>query len=172
MTATEDSREYNRVYEHLVEAEDDVIGLVAYSIYKQDKRDFLIEWRRRHGGSPAADQLNVFTVGVLTPGQQQRYRSTARNILDAYAKTAVEAERPLIQRSAITERIESAARAVERSARWYRQVPAGIASALIYTLLLIAILLILRYAGVDLVGILEQIGQHTPAPPTTQVAQP
>lgn len=168
MTAAEESRDYNRVYEHLVEAEDDVIGLVAYSIYKQDKRDFLIEWRERRGGSPTADQLDVFTAGVLTPGQQQRYRFTARNILDAYAKTVVEAERPLIQSLAITERIESAARAVEGSAHWYRQIPAGIASALIYTLLLIAILLVLRYAGVDLTDILEQIGQVDSQPSTSQ----
>ena len=47
-------RPHNRVYDHLVEGEDDVIGLITYSLYKQDKRDWLMAWKRQHGREPTA----------------------------------------------------------------------------------------------------------------------
>lgn len=34
-------REYNLIYSRLVEREDDVVGTIAYSIYKTDKIAFL-----------------------------------------------------------------------------------------------------------------------------------
>jgi hypothetical protein len=142
-----------------VSGDDDVIGLVAYSIYKQDKRDFLVQWREQHGASPNPAQVQAFVATVLTPGQQQRYRIAARTILDAFADASAAAARPEIVSQAVTERIETAARAVEDAGVWHRQIPAGVISAFVYTILLIAIVFVLRYAGVDLESIFDQIGR-------------
>ena len=158
MTET-DRPEHNRAYEALVSGDDDVIGLVAYSIYKRDKRDFLVHWREQHGVPPNPEQVQAFVTTVLTSGQQQRYRIAARTILDAFADASVAAARPEIVNQAVTDRVETAARTIEDAGVWYRQIPAGIISALIYTILLIAILFVLRYAGVDLESIFNQIGR-------------
>jgi hypothetical protein len=32
----------NRIFERLVVADDDVVGLVAYSVYKRHKRDWIV----------------------------------------------------------------------------------------------------------------------------------
>jgi hypothetical protein len=157
-----DEPAYTRVYESLVEADDDVIGLVAYALYKQDKRDWIISWRERHGDQPGPQHLDAFVSGKLTPGQHDRYRTAARNILDAYALTAVEAERPLIERRAISDRIETAAKHIEGAGAWWRQIPAGVISALIYTIFLILIAAALRFAGIDLLAIFDAVADRAP----------
>lgn len=39
-------RKYNFIYEKLVSSDDDLIGLVAYSIYKRHKIDLLMELKK------------------------------------------------------------------------------------------------------------------------------
>jgi hypothetical protein len=158
MSSTDGAADYSKVYEHLVESDVDVIGLAAYALYKQDKRDWLVHWRQAQGTAPNPEHVRVFVSGSLTKGARERYREAARAILDAYALVAVETERPLIKEQAITERMEAAAGSVEASTRWHRQIPAGIAAALVYTALLILVAFALRYAGVDLLSVFERTG--------------
>jgi hypothetical protein len=149
--------EHNRAYEQLVSGDDDLIGLIAYSLYKKDKRDFYIGWMEQHGSPPSADHVRAFSATVLTLGQQLRYRTAARDMIDAYAKTVSDAEKPLIEKGAVTERFEEAARKVEESIRWYRQIPAGIVAGLVFAIVLISLVAVLGYADViDRVGPLER----------------
>lgn len=150
--------EHNRAYEQLVSGDDDLIGLIAYSLYKKDKRDFYISWTEQHGSAPQADHVRAFSSTVLTLGQQLRYRTAARDMIDAYAKTVSDAEKPLIEKGAVTERFEEAARKVEESTRWYRQVPAGIVAGIILALVLITVVGVLGYAEI---GPVSRIGRTT-----------
>lgn len=155
MSFANDSGEVNRAYEQLVSGDDDLIGLIAYALYKKDKRDFYIGWLEQHGSPPQSDHVKAFTASVLTLGQQLRYRTAARDMIDAYAKTVSDAEKPLIERSAVTERFEQAARKVEESIRWYRQIPAGIVAGLVFAIVLIAVITVLGYADVGPMSRLE-----------------
>ncbi len=159
MSRADEGKIYNGVFESFVLNETDQEGLVAYALYKRDKKDFLVASLAKYGVDPTQDQIDAFLIAAMTEGQRQRYRADGRRNLEAYASKAVERERPLIAQAAITERIESAAHKVEEAGRWQRQIPAGIFSALIYAVLLVAILLVLRYAGVDFESILDQIGR-------------
>ena len=142
------SNEHNRAYEQLVSGDDDLIGLIAYALYKKDKRDFYLGWQEQHGSAPQADHVRAFTATVLTLGQQLRYRTAARDMIDAYAKTVADAEKPLIEKGAVTDRFEEAARKVEESVRWYRQIPAGIVAGLVFAAVLVAVVAALSYADV------------------------
>jgi hypothetical protein len=148
--------ESSRAYEQLVSGDEDLIGLIAYALYKKDKRDFYISWSEQHGGPPQTEHVRAFTATVLTLGQQLRYRTAARDMLDAYAKTVSDAEKPLIEKGAVTERFEDAARKVEESVRWYRQVPAGIVGGLILAVVLVLVAGVLGYAKVGPFSNLEQ----------------
>ncbi len=148
--------EHNRAYEQLVSGDDDLIGLIAYSLYKKDKRDFYIGWQEQHGSPPQADHVRAFSATVLTLGQQLRYRTAARDMIDAYAKTVSDAEKPLVEKGAVTERFETAARKVEESIRWYRQIPAGIVAGIILAVVLVTVVAILGYADVGPVSRLER----------------
>jgi hypothetical protein len=148
MSNGNETTEHNRAYEQLVSGDDDLIGLIAYALYKKDKRDFYLGWQEQHGSAPQADHVRAFTATVLTLGQQLRYRTAARDMIDAYAKTVADAEKPLIEKGAVTERFEEAARKVEESIRWYRQIPAGIVAGLVFAAVLVAVVAALSYADV------------------------
>jgi hypothetical protein len=152
-----ESSDLNRAYEQLVSGDDDLIGLIGYALYKKDKRDFYISWQEQHGSPPQSDHVKAFTASVLTLGQQLRYRTAARDMLDAYAKTVSDAEKPLIERGAVTERFEQAARKVEESIRWYRQIPAGIVAGLVFAVVLIAVAALLGYADVGSMARLDRM---------------
>jgi hypothetical protein len=156
MSNTTEVTEHNRAYEQLVSGDDDLIGLIAYSLYKKDKRDFTIGWMEQHGGPPQAEHVRAFTTTVLTLGQQLRYRTAARDMIDAYAKTVSDAEKPLIEKGAVTERFEEAARKVEDSLRWYRQIPAGIVAGIVLAIVVVAVATGLGYAKFGRIANLER----------------
>lgn len=144
----------NRVYDHLVEGEDDVIGLITYSLYKQDKRDWLVNWMAHHGTEPTADQVEAFVNAQMTTAQRERYRNAARQVLDAYASVAVDLEKPVIVRDAIAGRVEDAARKAERSTGFWRQFGVALLGGVITAAIVIGVVAILIAAGVDLAGYL------------------
>lgn len=157
-----DQPSHNRVFEELVETNEDLIGLVAYSLYKQHKRDWLIRFRETQGISPSSRELNAFLLGVLLPEQVSKYRQAAAAALVDYAQAFVLAEEPRIREEAITERIASAAGQIESAGRWYRQILPGIAAAAIWTLFLIGLALLLRFAGIDILEIVQSVSAGTP----------
>lgn len=158
-TAQQTPQDINRVFDHLVEAADDVIGLIAYALYKQDKRDWMVSWRSRHSAEPTPDQVEAFVNGQMTSAQRERYRAGARQILDAYALVAVDAERALITRDAIAGRVETAAERVEtsiaRGRRWWRQIPSVVIGALLAVGLMVGLVAILVALDVDVAAYLS-----------------
>ncbi len=144
----------NRIYEHLVEGEDDVIGLITYSLYKQDKRDWLSNWIARHGTDPTTDQVEAFIDAQMTVAQRERYRNAARQVLDAYASVAVDVEKPVIIRDAIAGRVEDAATKVERSGNWWRQLGIAVVAGVVTVAVVALLIVVLVEAGVDLAGYL------------------
>ncbi|MGV8838761.1 MAG: hypothetical protein ACWA6X_00505 [Bauldia sp.] len=147
-------RAYSRVYDHLVEGEDDVIGLIAYALYKQDKRDWFISWKRAHNAEPTADHVEAFVNGQMTTAQRERYRAAARQVLDSYAFVALEAEKPLITQQAIAGRVETAVAKLERSRRWWRQFPGILLGGIIAAALVIGVVAALVAFDVDVAGYL------------------
>jgi hypothetical protein len=109
---------YNRVYEELVESNDDLVGLVAYSLYKQHKRDWLIKFANTRGSPPGNAELEAFLLGVLLPEQVAKYRQAAADALVDYAQASVAAEAPRIREEAISERVSSLATVIERAGSW------------------------------------------------------
>ena len=144
----------NLVYDHLVEGDDDVIGLITYSLYKKDKRDWIIAWRSQHGTDPAPDQVEAFVAAQMTFAQRDRYRTAARQVLDAYASVAVEMEKPLIVREGIAGRVDDAVKRVESSGRWWRQFPAALLGGMLATAILVGAVAILVALDIDIAGYL------------------
>ena len=153
-------RPYSRVYDHLVEGEDDVIGLVAYALYKQDKRDWFISWKRAHDAEPTPDHVEAFVNGQMTTAQRERYRAGARQVLDSYAFVAVEAEKPLITQTAVAGRVEAAVAKIERSRRWYRQLPGILIGGIVAAAIVIGVVAALVALDID---VASYLGYEAPA---------
>ena len=72
----------NPVFEQLVAGDADIVGLVAYSIYKQHKRDWLIAFKRAKSRAPTEDEANAYIIGESTPRRLATFRHLAQATLD------------------------------------------------------------------------------------------
>lgn len=74
----------------------DIVGLVAYSLYKLQVREEIIQGGRNRGAlkNPSAYQVSFF-------------RNTAEQMVAGFAANAIDEAKPEIQRSAIMDRLEA-----------------------------------------------------------------
>jgi hypothetical protein len=85
-------RLHNIVFESLVTAETDLVGFVAYGLYKQNKRDWFIAFEREQGRIPNEGEIASYVVGESTERRLAIYRRLAEEI-------AGEASQDLLRRS-------------------------------------------------------------------------
>ena len=77
-----DPAEHNVVFTGLVTGDRDIVGLVAYSIYKQNKYDWLQAYSRLQGRMPNAEEAQSYLLGESTPRRLATYRHLAEAVLD------------------------------------------------------------------------------------------
>jgi hypothetical protein len=71
----------NPVFELVVQGEHDVVGLLAYGLYKQNKRDWLIAHLAKEGREPTAAESDAFILGERIPRRVATYRRLAEDML-------------------------------------------------------------------------------------------
>jgi uncharacterized membrane protein len=83
------SRNFNFIYSKLVEAENDLIGIIAYSLYKREKVKFIENKKENSGEEEVSDQdLKYFhDISNLRSGD---YRKLAEGILTSYLNEALD----------------------------------------------------------------------------------
>lgn len=74
--------ERNAVFASLVTADTDVVGLVAYSIYKQNKHDWLAAFRRQRGREPDVNEHAAYILGEGTARRLATYRHLAEATIE------------------------------------------------------------------------------------------
>lgn len=72
---------YNFIYEKLVSADDDVVGLIAYGIYKKHKIEYITKIKDEQGREPSDGEFNSFISASTTESQLKNYRSQAETML-------------------------------------------------------------------------------------------
>ena len=73
--------ERKSVFKSLVQDDSDVVGLVAYSIYKQNKHDFLVAFSRERGREPNEAEIEAYILGEGTPCRLATHRHLAESTL-------------------------------------------------------------------------------------------
>src|SRR6202790_3936935 len=58
--------EHNTIFDNLVKVEGEVAGLVAYSIYKQNKRAWLNDFLKATGRPPTEAESRAYIIGEST----------------------------------------------------------------------------------------------------------
>ncbi len=76
-SAIENDGERNEVFTSLVTGDDDIVGLVAYSIYKQNKHDWLVSFNKLKNREPNDAELDSYIVGESTSRRLAIYRHLA-----------------------------------------------------------------------------------------------
>ena len=74
-------RDRTGVFTSLVKEDSDISGLVAYSIYKQNKLDWLQAFEAATGRAPNEAELTAYIIGESTPRRLATYRHLAESTL-------------------------------------------------------------------------------------------
>ena len=80
-TAVAPDAEKNLVFSSLVRGDGDIAGLVAYSIYKQNKLDWLQAFETAKSRAPNEAELSAYVLGESTPRRLATYRHLAEATL-------------------------------------------------------------------------------------------
>lgn len=72
---------YNFIYSKLVTDEDDLIGLIAYGIYKKHKIEFITKIKEEQKHEPTPEECNSFFAASTTESQLSKYRNQAETML-------------------------------------------------------------------------------------------
>lgn len=79
--AAVETTERDGIFRQLVKEDSDIAGLVAYSIYKQNKLDWLAAFEQAKGRAPTADEQASYIIGEGTPRRLITYRHLAEAML-------------------------------------------------------------------------------------------
>lgn len=74
-------RSYNHIYKKLVEDENDLIGHIAYSIYKANKIEFIEKFKEEHGKLPSEDEIKPFHDFSCTESTISLYKMKSEAIV-------------------------------------------------------------------------------------------
>jgi hypothetical protein len=132
-----DEPQFGVIFKRFYDSEpDNVRGLVAYGLYKIAKREWTDEFYRTNGVPPErADVIRytaTWTAAMITGKQAE-----ADDILRDYGRQLVAAAKPDIVETAL-------------KGTMLRSIGINVASAFLYTLILIGLVAVLHYAGVGL----------------------
>ncbi|MBR3947331.1 MAG: hypothetical protein IKJ56_09590 [Bacteroidales bacterium] len=75
-------RSYNYIYKQLVSDENDVVGHVAYALYKSNKIEYIEQFKKDHNGmQPTEEDLKPFHDISSMPSSISRYKTKAVEIV-------------------------------------------------------------------------------------------
>lgn len=74
----------NFIYSKLVHDDADIIGMVAYSIYKKHKIEFIESVKSLHNREPNEEEWEAFAVSSNTDSQLSKYVSHADSIIASF----------------------------------------------------------------------------------------
>lgn len=74
----------NFIYSKLVHDDDDIIGMIAYGIYKKHKIEFIESIKKAHGREPNSDEWHAFAISTNTSSQLGKYISQAETMLATF----------------------------------------------------------------------------------------
>lgn len=74
-------RQYNFIYKELVKFDNDLVGLIAYGIYKKHKIEFIEQIQEKYNREPTDEECSAFFISSTTESQLAKYRNDAESLL-------------------------------------------------------------------------------------------
>jgi len=150
---------YNPIFERLIEEsdEDELVGLVAYGIYKRAKRAWASRLWARDKRPPNEDDLRRY-VDTWTDDRLEALVVEARSSLADFGASMISEQEPAIREEAVAGEIRKSLAIFLESTKmswrkFFDDVGLSLLGAFFYIVLLILMVLVFRYAGVDLIDI-------------------
>ena len=83
------SRKYNYIHQKIVNDDADVLGAIAYSIYKKEKQQFIENFKAKNGKDPEEDDIAKFHEIISTDSNIERFRMQASGILQDFVNSTL-----------------------------------------------------------------------------------
>lgn len=146
---TTETARYNPIFTRFVAIEQggdkQLEGLVAYGLYKVAKREWALDVWDRQGRKPSEDELSAYSAS-WTESRLKGLEQEAQTVLARFAESVVEANEPSIREDAL-------------KGTTSRAILQNMSASFLYTLLLLLLVVILAFFGVDILGLIEKIRQ-------------
>ena len=85
-------KQYNYIYSKLVKDQNDVVGMLAYSIYKQHKIEFIEDFKKKKNAAPTDSDIENFIMSSVTQSPLEKYRESANAVLSEIVAKSVQTE--------------------------------------------------------------------------------
>jgi hypothetical protein len=78
------SKEYNYIYDQLVDSEDDIHGIISYSVYKRQKIQFIKDFKEKNKKDPEVSDLQSFNDISTSVSQLEFYKCEATVLTSSF----------------------------------------------------------------------------------------
>lgn len=129
----------HQTYSALVQSDADIIGLVAYALYKRDKLKFCVHVRSSTGIAPTETEINAFISTCNLDTRIQGYRAEAELLLEAMTEYQLDDAIEQIRRDSNDELV----RKLSESKSWGRSIAEALIGSVVVAAMWGALLLIL-----------------------------
>lgn len=127
-------KQFNYIYDELVSDSDDIAGIIAYSVYKRQKIEWIKKFKEDHEGrDPTEDELRNFTGISTSPAQLEFYKSEAAFLTQNFLSDVLEED--LIEREASFFRSKVSTELTRIRPSFWRDVFAGAIGALVFVMI-------------------------------------
>lgn len=149
--------EYNPIFEKIFnrvqQDGDEIIAYIAYGLYKQRKRDFLISRQAQLAGAVPAEEISTFHRIYEDEGQIDLVWNAAKEALGAFAVDYADAEKTAAVKAALQEALRG---------RFWQEVWTTAIANFIFAIGAIVLYLFLRFVGFDLLDMFRKLEQIIP----------
>ena len=143
-------RKYSYIYSYLVNDENDLIGHIAYSIYKSEKIDY-IKGRKEKGIELSDEDLETFNVVAATDGSIGSYRLRAEMLLQDFVSNVLDETIEEIKVDVSNkhrELLKDVVKPLETG--FWKNVGVNVVSSFIFALLLALIAFVINLQGTEI----------------------
>lgn len=148
MAASEDNPNYNKLFSIFVDPEssegEQLQGMIAYGLYKTAKSEWAKGVWRTNDRAPTPEELAAYHA-TWTPTSIRSVSDRAASSLAEFAQSVIDDATPAIQREAL-------------KGNFWKSIWTNMLATFLYSLILIFLVLILRWFGVDILGLFQKLG--------------
>lgn len=141
----------HRTYATFVQDKDDMVGHVAYALYKRDKLNFCVSMRERHDRETTPSELDAFIHAANLPTRIDAYRVEAESALETLCETSLGVTLQQARAAMDAELV----RQLKEAKSWWRAVGENLVAnllAIAVTTLLVVLVYVSRYGGMKLLA--------------------
>ncbi len=151
---------YSKAFETFVEHEADIVGLLAYSLYKQRKRDWVVKHKEDHENRPPLAERHIdYERSMLIERVVTDLREKAESLLVAYASQYTQLQAPQIREDALSAEILNAKSAIIQSQSLWRQIVQGLGTSIITTAILVLLVIAAGLFGIDVLDGIRAVSE-------------